>query len=86
MHGDVTMALRAMFRSSGTSRSPAFPRATSLHGEELNYPFLFEELDRSGYEGFVGCEYNPRAGTLEGLGLVRALRVAPKTGIFRGRS
>ena len=36
-------------------------------GEELNYPFLFDELDRLGYDGFVGCEYNPRAGTVEGL-------------------
>ena len=31
-------------------------------------PFLFEELDRLGYDGFVGCEYRPRATTLEGLG------------------
>jgi hydroxypyruvate isomerase len=37
-------------------------------GEELNYPFLFEELDRLGYGGFVGCEYRPRGGTVEGLG------------------
>jgi hydroxypyruvate isomerase len=37
-------------------------------GEELRYEFLFGELDRLGYAGFVGCEYRPRAGTLEGLG------------------
>ena len=36
--------------------------------EELNYPFLFEELDRLGYDGFIGCEYIPRAGTVAGLG------------------
>ena len=29
---------------------------------------LFDELDGLGYDGFVGCEYRPEAGTLEGLG------------------
>jgi hydroxypyruvate isomerase len=34
---------------------------------EINYPFLFEHLDRSGYAGWVGCEYLPLAKTSEGL-------------------
>jgi hydroxypyruvate isomerase len=37
-------------------------------GEELNYPFLFAELDRLGYEHYIGCEYRPAAGTVAGLG------------------
>jgi hydroxypyruvate isomerase len=35
---------------------------------EINYPFIFAHLDREGYEGWVGCEYKPQAGTSEGLG------------------
>jgi hydroxypyruvate isomerase len=35
---------------------------------EINWPWLFAELDRRGYEGWIGCEYRPRAGTLQGLG------------------
>jgi hydroxypyruvate isomerase len=35
---------------------------------EINYPYLFRLLDELGYDGWIGCEYNPRAGTLEGLG------------------
>lgn len=35
---------------------------------EINYPFLFELLDRLGYAGWVGCEYKPRATTEGGLG------------------
>ena len=35
---------------------------------EMNDAFLFAELDRLGYAGFVGCEYNPAAGTEAGLG------------------
>jgi hydroxypyruvate isomerase len=35
---------------------------------EINYPFLFDHLDKVGYTGWVGCEYKPAATTLEGLG------------------
>ncbi|MDZ7851176.1 MAG: hydroxypyruvate isomerase [Halomonas sp.] len=35
---------------------------------EINYPFLFAHLDRLGYQGWIGCEYKPKAGTKEGLG------------------
>ena len=34
---------------------------------ELNYPYLFQLMDELGYEGWVGCEYKPKAGTSEGL-------------------
>ena len=29
---------------------------------ELNYRYLFEQIDASGYTGYVGCEYKPRNG------------------------
>jgi hydroxypyruvate isomerase len=35
---------------------------------EINYPFIFEALDRLGYDGWVGCEYRPKAGSGAGLG------------------
>lgn len=35
---------------------------------EINYPFLFDLLDELGYRGWVGCEYRPATGTLDGLG------------------
>jgi len=35
---------------------------------EINYPFLYEHLDRIGYAGWVGAEYKPKAGTEAGLG------------------
>jgi hydroxypyruvate isomerase len=34
---------------------------------EINYPFLFDWIDRIGYQGWIGCEYNPKAGTVAGL-------------------
>jgi hydroxypyruvate isomerase len=38
---------------------------------EINYPFLFEHIDRIGYRGWIGCEYKPKAGTEAGLGWLR---------------
>ncbi|MBV8636138.1 MAG: hydroxypyruvate isomerase [Burkholderiaceae bacterium] len=35
---------------------------------EINYSYLFALLDNIGYDGWIGCEYKPRAGTVEGLG------------------
>jgi hydroxypyruvate isomerase len=35
---------------------------------EINYPFLFKAIDEAGYAGWIGCEYMPAAGTVEGLG------------------
>ncbi|WP_160152649.1 hydroxypyruvate isomerase [Microbulbifer sp. ALW1] len=35
---------------------------------EINYPFLFQHLDKLGYQGWIGCEYKPKTTTLEGLG------------------
>jgi hydroxypyruvate isomerase len=40
---------------------------------EINYPFLFEHLDRIGYDGWVGAEYKPKAGTEAGLGWFKAI-------------
>jgi hydroxypyruvate isomerase len=35
---------------------------------EINYRYLFGMLDEIGYDGWIGCEYKPRAGTVDGLG------------------
>ncbi|NRR30361.1 hydroxypyruvate isomerase [Oxalobacteraceae bacterium] len=34
---------------------------------EINYRFLFEQLNAAGYDGWIGCEYKPRTTTTEGL-------------------
>jgi hydroxypyruvate isomerase len=39
---------------------------------EINYPFLFDQLDREGYTGWIGCEYKPMTTTSDGLGWAAA--------------
>jgi len=38
---------------------------------EINYPFLFQHIDRVGYGGWIGCEYKPKTTTDAGLGWVK---------------
>jgi len=43
---------------------------------EMNYRWLFQQIDASGFGGWVGCEYRPRAGTVAGLKWAEACGVA----------
>jgi hydroxypyruvate isomerase len=74
LHGDVTMALRRLRPLIGHIQIASVPGRNEPDGEELNYPFLFEEIDRLGYDGFIGCEYRPRGGTKAGLGWFKPYR------------
>lgn len=77
LHGDATVALRATMPIIGHVQVASVPSRNEPDGEELNYPFLFAELDRLGYGGFVGCEYRPRGRTEDGLGWFAPYRPSP---------
>jgi hydroxypyruvate isomerase len=34
---------------------------------EINFEFLLAHIDRIGYRGWIGCEYNPAGDTVQGL-------------------
>lgn len=38
---------------------------------EINYPFLFDFIDKIGYDGWIGCEYRPLSTTESGLDWVK---------------
>jgi 2-dehydrotetronate isomerase len=77
LHGDVTTGFRALLPWIGHVQIASVPSRHEPDGEELNYPFLFEEMDHLGYSGFVGCEYRPRGRTDEGLGWFAPYRCKP---------
>lgn len=68
LHGDVTMRLRALMPIVGHVQTASVPDRHEPGTGEMDDAFLFAELDRLGYDGFVGCEYIPAAGTVAGLG------------------
>ncbi len=43
---------------------------------EVDYRQVFRQIDATGYEGWIGCEYKPRGDTLAGLGWAERCGVA----------
>ncbi|MGC4190386.1 MAG: TIM barrel protein [Thermomicrobiales bacterium] len=39
----------------------------------IDFPALFTAIDRSGYDGWIGLEYNPTGNTIDSFGFLRAL-------------
>jgi len=76
MEGDVTRRLERHIAGVGHVQIAGVPDRHEPDMGELHYPHLFARLDALGYEGFVGCEYRPRAGTSEGLGWLRRWRTS----------
>jgi len=71
VEGDVTAKLRRDFAGIGHIQIAGVPDRHEPNIGEVNYPWLFEELDRLGYTGWVGCEYRPKGDTSEGLQWLR---------------
>lgn len=80
LQGDVTMALRRLMPIIGHVQVASVPARHEPTTGELADGFLFAELDRLGYDGFVGCEYRPLTGTLEGLGWFAPYRATTEAG------
>ncbi|QUJ69568.1 hydroxypyruvate isomerase family protein (plasmid) [Photobacterium sp. GJ3] len=70
MDGDLTVLIQDLADHIGHVQIASVPARHEPFGGEINYPYLFEVLDKSGYQGWIGCEYNPQQGTQEGLSWV----------------
>ena len=71
LHGDVIKSLEAMLPIIGHVQIASVPLRNEPGTGELNDFCIFDELDRLGYAGFVGCEYRPAGATLDGLGWMK---------------
>jgi len=67
MEGDLARTIEANIDRIAHIQIADNPGRHEPGSGEINYPFLFALLDRLGYEGWVGCEYRPRAGSEESL-------------------
>jgi hydroxypyruvate isomerase len=71
MEGELTATLRRHFDRIGHIQLADNPGRHEPGTGEINYDFLFAELDALGYAGWVGCEYKPRGTTTGGLAWLR---------------
>ena len=76
MEGDLSRALERLLPWIGHIQVADVPGRNEPGTGELGVPFLMSSLDRMGYRGYVGCEYNPAAKTVDGLHWARAFQDA----------
>ncbi len=76
MEGDVAMAIKEFGALARHYQIANPPDRGEPDDGELNYTHLFKLIDASGFDGWVGCEYKPRKGTVEGLRWVKACGVS----------
>ena len=65
--GDLTTRFSRHHAVIAHVQVAAVPSRAEPDEGEVNYPAIFDMLDRIGYAGFVGCEYRPRRRTEDGL-------------------
>jgi hydroxypyruvate isomerase len=70
--GDLAIRMRKYIADPKQTRVGHFqiagvPERHEPDTGEVNYEYVFGVMDELGFDGWVGCEYIPRAGTSAGL-------------------
>ena len=68
MEGDLAPTMEKNLSKIGHMQLADTPGRHEPGTGEINYPFLFDFIDRIGYKGWIGCEYRPAGKTVDGLG------------------
>lgn len=71
MEGDLARTIESNIGRIGHFQIADAPDRHEPGTGEINFPFLFERIDRAGYKGWIGCEYTPVGRTEDGLGWLR---------------
>lgn len=67
MDGDIIRRIERLKGAYGHVQIAGVPDRHEPDMGELNYPEIFAAFDRAGFNGHLGCEYNPRGQTEDGL-------------------
>lgn len=73
VEGDLATKIRRYLPHIGHIQIASVPERNEPDRGEINYPYLFRLLDTLGYTGWLGCEYRPVNGTVEGLAWLKGL-------------
>ncbi|MBX6322959.1 MAG: hydroxypyruvate isomerase family protein [Rhodospirillaceae bacterium] len=68
MGGDLAETVRTAFPLTRHYQIAGVPGRHEPDVGEINYPYLFDLIDKLGYDGWIGCEYRPKGRTVDGLG------------------
>jgi len=67
MEGNLASTIESCLPSIGHIQLADSPGRHEPGTGEIDFGFLLDFIDRVGYAGWIGCEYIPKAGTVEGL-------------------
>ena len=67
MEGNLAATLERLRARIGHIQLADVPGRHEPGSGEINFDFLLAHIDRLGYSGWIGCEYNPAGDTVEGL-------------------
>ena len=76
--GDIVRRMEKFMPVIGHLQCAAVPTRHEPDEGEVNYPYVFAEVDRLGYAGWIGAEYRPRFGTEAGLSWAKPYGVLPR--------
>jgi hydroxypyruvate isomerase len=71
MEGDLAPTIEKNLAKIGHMQLADTPGRHEPGTGEINYGFLFQHIDRIGYQGWIGCEYRPATTTEAGLGWLK---------------
>ena len=67
MEGDLARTIERLLPRIGHMQLADNPGRGEPGTGEINFPWLLRKIDELGYDGWMGCEYYPVAGTSAGL-------------------
>jgi hydroxypyruvate isomerase len=74
--GDMAMAIEEFAPLAGHYQIASPPDRGEPDAGEMSYAYLLRRIDDTGFDGWVGCEYRPRNGTVPGLRWLEACGVS----------
>ena len=67
MEGNLATTVERLLPRIGHIQLADVPGRHEPGTGEINFDFMLRHIDRVGYSGWIGCEYNPLGDTVEGL-------------------
>jgi hydroxypyruvate isomerase len=71
MEGDLTKTIERHLPLIAHMQIADPPARNEPGTGEINFSYLFKQIDKLGYSGWIGCEYKPAGRTEDGLGWMR---------------
>jgi 2-dehydrotetronate isomerase len=79
MQGDLVEGLRSNLDIVGHVQVSSLPGRHEPQYGEVNFAYVFDEVDAMGYGGWIGCEYRPKNDTREGLTWALPYGIVPRS-------